>query len=164
MAFEQQSHLTAERRLRYRSRLVAVLALAPIVALPFLCNLGVTFSWSYLKLFALQTAVLVACAGLFIVRPAGAVRMLGASGVGLPMVFVLLWGAMSTMWSNVPWAAVQPLVELGYMALGGCIRKPADQPGDPEVVHGGLRRLRRGRSDPRVPDRTDSGHGQLSRV
>jgi len=117
MAFEQQSHLTAERRLQYRSRLVAVLALAPIVALPFLCNLGVTFSWSYLKLFALQTAVLVACAGLFIVRPAGAARMLGASGVGLPMVFVLLWGAMSTMWSNVPWAAVQPLVELGYMAL-----------------------------------------------
>jgi len=117
MAFEQQSRLTVDRRLQFQSSLVAVLALSPIVALPFLSNLGVTFSWSYLKLFALQSATLIACAGLFIVRRPTLPNVLGASGIALPMVFTLLWGALSMTWSNAPWAAAQPLVELGYMAV-----------------------------------------------
>jgi O-antigen ligase len=111
------SHLTMERRLEARVRLVAWLALAPIIALPFLHRLGVTFEWSYPKLFALQTAALIVWAGLLLVRPVRIVEMGAASGVGLPMLAILIWATLSIGWSGARWTAVQPLVELTFMAL-----------------------------------------------
>lgn len=117
MGFEHHSHLTMERRLQFQGRLVALFALAPIVALPFLHNIGVSYLWSYPKLFALQTATFIAWAGLLVVRPARFEDMLRASGIGLPVVALLAWAALSASWSNARWTVAQPLVELCYMAL-----------------------------------------------
>ena len=117
MAFEHHSHLSSERRLELQVRLVALLAFAPIIVLPFLHNLGVSRLWSYPKLVALQAAAVTAWAGLLIVRPSRFEQILRSSGVGPPMVLLLGWGALSAAWSGARWTAAQPLVELGYMAL-----------------------------------------------
>ncbi len=133
MADEMQSHMDHHRSVAFRMRLVAALALAPIVVMPLLWNpsgtdrwwlvelfedpLSLTFSRSYLKLFALQTSVLVAWVGLLLVRPVRFEELLRASGVGTAMLALFAWGVVSTAWSDARWAAAQPLVELGYMAL-----------------------------------------------
>jgi len=118
---EKLSHLGLERRLESRIRLVACLSLGLIVILPFLHRvpfLGLrTFSWSYLKLFTLQTAALIAVAGLMLIRPARLDEMIAASSMALPMALLLAWGALSIAWSNHRWAAIEPLVQLAYMAI-----------------------------------------------
>ena len=100
-----------------RVNIIAALSLGLIAIAPFLSNTGLTYSWSYLKLFALQTAVLITWAGLLIVRPARVKDVFRASGVGLPIALILVWGVLSRLWSSAPWAAVQPLIELATMGL-----------------------------------------------
>jgi len=117
MANDNPSHLTMERRLESRGRMVAWLALTPIIALPFLHHLGISYEWSYPKLLALQTAVATVWIGLVLVRPVRIQEMWSASGVGLPMLLILAWAFLSIGWSEVRWAAAQPLVELTTMAL-----------------------------------------------
>jgi len=106
-----------DRLLTFRVRVIAAFALGLVVIAPFLSDLGVTYSWSYLKLFALQTAVCIAWAGLLVARPVRTGELLAASGVGLPILLILAWCLLSTTWSGSRWAAAQPLVELGYMGL-----------------------------------------------
>ena len=117
MADEMHSHTDLHRLFTRRVGIIATLALGLIAVAPFLSNLGVTYSWSYLKLLALQTAVLVTWAGLLAVWPARIKDLFRASGVGLPIALILAWGVLSRLWSNAPWAAAQPLVELTYMGL-----------------------------------------------
>jgi len=97
--------------------MVATVALGLATALPLLCNLHLTYAWSYPKLFALQTATLAAWVGLLLVRPASVGAMLSASGLGVPMLFLLAWSGLSTAWSPAPWAAIRPLVEMSTLAL-----------------------------------------------
>ena len=117
MSGEMHSDQGLDRLLTFRVRVIAAFALGLVVIAPFLSNLGVTYSWSYLKLFALQTAVCIAWTGLLVVRPVRMGELLAASGVGLPMAAILAWCLLSTTWSGSRWAATQPLVELGYMGL-----------------------------------------------
>ena len=117
MAEEMHSHMGLHRLFTRQVRIIALLALGLIALAPFLSNLGLTYSWSYVKLFALQAAVLITWAGLLAVRPVRTDELLGASGVGLPMVLIFAWALLSTLWSNARWAATQPLIELAYMGL-----------------------------------------------
>jgi len=117
MSGELHGHQGLDGLFTSRVRVIAAFALGLVVIAPFLSNLGVTYSWSYLKLFALQTAVCIAWAGLFVVRPVRTGKLLAASGVGLPISLILAWCLLSTTWSGSRWAATQPLVELGYMGL-----------------------------------------------
>ena len=106
-----------DRLFTRRVTIIAALALGLIAIAPFLSNTGLTYSWSYLKLLALQTAVLITWTGLLMVQPVRVKDLFRASGVGLPVALILVWGVLSRLWSSAPWAAVQPLLELTVMGL-----------------------------------------------
>ncbi len=95
---------------------LAALVFLLLLAMPFLCNLNVTYAWSYLKLFVLQTTALLAWCRILLKRLHPAHELRGVSAVVIPMVLLLVWAAMSAMWSAQPWAVLRPLIELAYMA------------------------------------------------
>lgn len=100
-----------------RLHLVAWPALGLMILFPLLSQLPFTYSWSYPKLLALQTATLIAWAGLLILQPVRRGQLLSAAGLGLPMAAILAWATLTVSWSHFTWAATQPLVNLCYMAF-----------------------------------------------
>jgi hypothetical protein len=74
-----------------------------------------TYSWSYLKLFALQSAALLAWLVLLARRQG--MTSLTSAGFCLPLAAVVAWSGLTATWSEHAWASVPAMVPLASLAL-----------------------------------------------
>ena len=120
MSAEFESHLASDKSFNRQITIAAAGSLLFIVIMPLLSGWktsSITYHWAYLKFFSFQIAVSIAWAAIFLSRPGRMEDVFSAAGIGFPIALFVAWAGLSVAWSSHPWAATQPIVELGYLAL-----------------------------------------------